>query len=114
MKFTHIAHLVAITMVLVVSGPRTDSPHKVTMTPAAPGAGETVTFVVEMSGSVSQNTQVTIDSASSFWASIPTQVLVEQGEDEVAFQATLATSPSGSNRVTASANGGSASFDVPL
>lgn len=114
MKLIKTSILVIAAFALLAFQPLTEIPHKIVMIPGDAGPGETVTFRVEMSGPVAQDTTVTIGYASTFWSSMPSSVVVDEGDDEVEFQATMATSPTGSNRVTASANGGSTFFDVPL
>jgi hypothetical protein len=114
MKLIKVSTLAVLALSLMAFRPYTEIPHKIEMIPGDAGAGQTVTIRVEMTGVVAEDTPVAISVASSFWSSMPAQVTVDEGEDDVTFQATIATSPSGSNRVTASANGGSVFFDVPL
>ncbi len=86
----------------------TTTPVVLGMDPSNPGHNTDVTFTVQMSGSVTSDTDVTIGCTNpSAFTDLPTDVVVTTGNSSATFHATT-SSTSGYFIVAATANGGTA------
>ncbi|HVT13490.1 MAG TPA: hypothetical protein VHE55_14595 [Fimbriimonadaceae bacterium] len=86
----------------------TTTPVVLGMDPSNPGQNTNVTFTIQMSGSVSSDTDVAIGCTNpSAFTNLPTDVVVTAGNSQATFQATT-SSTSGYFIVAATANGGTA------
>lgn len=90
-------------------------PIIVMINPSTPNAGATVAITVTFNQTATENVGVTIGaSPAGFFSSIPAQVTLPSGQNQLQFSATVATNATGGASISATSNGQSASADVAV
>lgn len=90
-------------------------PLIVVITPASPIAGSVVSVQVTFDAVAEESELVTISSApAGFFSSIPAQVTLASGNNQLQFSATVASSATGGCSVSATCNGATAMAEAEV